>query len=315
MKIDLSLLHAIKQNQISLLSLTAEELQALGVNLHQFIKAISFLLKSNVSLTELRLSSVRLTDECLLLLTSGIVENQSLLKLHISSDSITTEGANKCIEKLQGNETLLDIELVTTSAPNNSEVSKLIFRNKRKKLYRLIYKGKTNEIEQFLNDEKLDLNLTDETGFAPLHRAVFLETTECMQLLIKHGADINQEIFSGELTPLKIALEFGLWRAADVLTSNNVNPILLHKKFAQHTDIARKRCQLLLKKARQNSIRKGETTCVLTDSMPFYDGQNLSQYALIDAVNQLIKKRMSFTALQSEGACFSLVMAYAEGIE
>jgi ankyrin repeat protein len=97
-----------------------------------------------------------------------------------------------------------------------------------------ITNGVSNElIEEFLNNEKLNINATDNSGKTALHEAVAFKRNDLIEQIIAHGAQINAEDNNGS-TPLNCA--------EDEFRPNEEAADILLKHGAQKNDI-----QLIIK--------------------------------------------------------------------
>jgi ankyrin repeat protein len=94
------------------------------------------------------------------------------------------------------------------------------------------------DIAQQLMDGGADVNVKNENGYSPLHKAAFWGRPGIAKLLIEHGADINAENNAGA-TPLKVAINSNKTEVAD----------LLRQHGAKFTEIETEALQKLLKKS------------------------------------------------------------------
>lgn len=72
----------------------------------------------------------------------------------------------------------------------------------------------------YFKDAKQDLNEIFEEGIAPIHHAVYYEDEKMVELLLKHGADINLQDIEGN-TPLMLAALRGSQAIVRLLLTHN----------------------------------------------------------------------------------------------
>ena len=68
----------------------------------------------------------------------------------------------------------------------------------------------------FKKKRRIDIDLKDQEGFSPLHRAAQLGLTEAVQLLVSHGANVNLKDKSN-VNPLYYAVQSGNFECASFL--------------------------------------------------------------------------------------------------
>eukprot|EP00794_Sanderia_malayensis_P018892 gene18892-20794_t len=74
----------------------------------------------------------------------------------------------------------------------------------------------------FKKKRRIDIDLKDQEGFTPLHRAAQLGLTEAVELLVSHGANVNMKNKSN-LTPLYYAAQSGNYECASYLIEHGAD--------------------------------------------------------------------------------------------
>ncbi len=74
----------------------------------------------------------------------------------------------------------------------------------------------------FKKKRRIDIDLKDQEGFTPLHRAAQLGITEAVELLVSHGANVNAKNKSN-MTPLYYAVQSGNFECASFLIENGAD--------------------------------------------------------------------------------------------
>ena len=74
----------------------------------------------------------------------------------------------------------------------------------------------------FKKKKRIDIDLKDEEGFSPLHRAAQLGFTEAVELLLAHGANVNLKSKTN-LTPLYFAVQSGNFECASCLIEHGAD--------------------------------------------------------------------------------------------
>ncbi|KAI1896711.1 hypothetical protein AGOR_G00097620 [Albula goreensis] len=85
-----------------------------------------------------------------------------------------------------------------------------------------IRQGDLEQIGRFIRARKVHLNTIYLSGMAAIHEAVLSGNLECVKLLVKYGADINQRDEEG-WTPLHMACSDGFPHIARYLLSLGAN--------------------------------------------------------------------------------------------
>lgn len=88
-------------------------------------------------------------------------------------------------------------------------------------LYMAIYYDSIDIINELIK-RGVDVNLKEEDGFSPLHQAFLRGNLEVIELLIKNGADINAVSEYGT-TPLILATKGGKYEQVKFLVENGAN--------------------------------------------------------------------------------------------
>ncbi|XP_013394117.1 palmitoyltransferase akr1-like [Lingula anatina] len=95
--------------------------------------------------------------------------------------------------------------------------------------------GDLQKLTNLLRAGTLDVNTTDELGSSLLHLAVKQDATQCVQLLLQHGADPNIQgkrkglftrLWGGEdgRTPLHLDAEQGATKCVQLLLQHGADP-------------------------------------------------------------------------------------------
>jgi len=71
-------------------------------------------------------------------------------------------------------------------------------------------------VVRLLLEHGADMNVQDDDGWTPLHRASFFGALEVVRVLLEHGADVEVKIDSGE-TALQAAAEGGHDKVVELL--------------------------------------------------------------------------------------------------
>ncbi|XP_013384855.1 ankyrin repeat and protein kinase domain-containing protein 1-like [Lingula anatina] len=92
-------------------------------------------------------------------------------------------------------------------------------------LFKAAKKGDMQRLTNLLRDGTLDVNKIDLLGGActPLHMAAQHGATQCVQLLLQHGADPNIQDWRGR-TPLHWAVELGATQCVQLLLQHGADP-------------------------------------------------------------------------------------------
>lgn len=101
--------------------------------------------------------------------------------------------------------------------------------------------GNLNILERMIVDEDLNVNLARWSGFTLLHRAATEGQTDICDLLITHGARVNQRSVWGWYTPLHLALANGYEDTAKYLIEKGANVRAKSKYHEDCCDYAIKR--------------------------------------------------------------------------
>ena len=85
---------------------------------------------------------------------------------------------------------------------------------------------KNNDVKEisklFKKKRRIDIDIKDEDGFSPLHRAAQLGNTEAVQVLLSHGANVNLPS-KANLKPLYYAVQSGNFECASLLIENGAD--------------------------------------------------------------------------------------------
>ncbi|KAK7495784.1 hypothetical protein BaRGS_00013004, partial [Batillaria attramentaria] len=87
--------------------------------------------------------------------------------------------------------------------------------NDFRSLYRACLNGETEIVDQLLQGNNDDINRTNENGFACIHAAIYNNHTRTARVLIMHGADVN--VKGSGITPLYLAAVYGQIEIAKLL--------------------------------------------------------------------------------------------------
>lgn len=107
--------------------------------------------------------------------------------------------------------------------------------------FALVKEGNLSVLERMIQREDLNVNLARWSGFTLLHRAATEGQTDVCDLLITHGARINQRSVWGWYTPLHLALANGYEDTAKYLIEKGANVRALSKYREDCCDYAVKR--------------------------------------------------------------------------
>lgn len=119
-------------------------------------------------------------------------------------------------------------------------------------IFEAVALGRIELLRTFLDAEAAALSATSPDGFTPLHYAAFFQRSECAQLLIERGADVNAAAANAmQTSPLHGAaaahdlalVELLLERGADPNAVQLMGYTALHAA-AQHGDVAMVRALL-----------------------------------------------------------------------
>ena len=88
-------------------------------------------------------------------------------------------------------------------------------------LHSVVEFGMTEFLEKQIDSGLVDINFRNPNGLALIHKAVSSNQLEIVQLLIKHGADLN---WIGNGYPLHLATFFGFDAIAKLLLENGADP-------------------------------------------------------------------------------------------
>ncbi|XP_013383937.1 acyl-CoA-binding domain-containing protein 6 [Lingula anatina] len=120
-------------------------------------------------------------------------------------------------------------------------------------LFQAAKKGNVQKLTNLLRDGTFDVNTTGENpqdapGRTPLHWAAERGATQCVKLLLKHGADPNilskmagflRKLFNlqraSRLTPLHLAAEQGATQCVQLLLQHGANPNIQDKSKVPHS--------------------------------------------------------------------------------
>lgn len=108
-------------------------------------------------------------------------------------------------------------------------------------VFSLVKEANLPVLERMILREELNVNLARWSGFTLLHRAATEGQTDVCDLLITHGARINQRSVWGWYTPLHLALANGYEDTAKYLIEKGANVRALSKYREDCCDYAVKR--------------------------------------------------------------------------
>lgn len=108
-------------------------------------------------------------------------------------------------------------------------------------VFNVVALGNLNILERMIVDEDLNVNLARWSGFTLLHRAATEGQTDVCDLLITHGARVNQRSVWGWYTPLHLALANGYEDTAKYLIEKGANVRAKSKYHEDCCDYAIKR--------------------------------------------------------------------------
>ena len=77
-------------------------------------------------------------------------------------------------------------------------------------------------VKLFKKKRRIDIDIKDEDGFSPLHRAAQMGYTEAVQVLLSHGADVNL-LSKSNMKPLYYAVQSGNFECASLLIENGAD--------------------------------------------------------------------------------------------
>ena len=85
---------------------------------------------------------------------------------------------------------------------------------------------KNNDVKEiaklFKKKRRIDIDMKDEEGFSPLHRAAQMGNTEAVQVLLSHGANVNLTSKTN-MKPLYYAVQSGNFECASLLIENGAD--------------------------------------------------------------------------------------------
>lgn len=77
-------------------------------------------------------------------------------------------------------------------------------------------------VKLFKKKKRIDVDVKDDDGFSPLHRAAQTGNTEAVQVLLVHGASVNLPSKTS-MTPLYYAVQSGNFECASLLIENGAD--------------------------------------------------------------------------------------------
>lgn len=89
-------------------------------------------------------------------------------------------------------------------------------------LFEAVYANDIDTIKQVIKDGA-DVNIKDEYGRTPLHKAALYGYTEITKMLIEKGADVNCEEDTDKVSSIHMTAWYGYFETAKVLIENKAN--------------------------------------------------------------------------------------------
>ncbi|OCT62668.1 protein phosphatase 1 regulatory subunit 27 [Xenopus laevis] len=109
-----------------------------------------------------------------------------------------------------------------------------------------IRQGDLEQVGRFIRARKVTMDTIYLSGMAALHEAVLSGNLECVKLLIKYGADIDQRDENG-WTPLHMACSDGYPHIARYLLSLGAQPDAVNSDGEKPCQLIDSDCEELLK--------------------------------------------------------------------
>lgn len=180
--------------------------------------------KTTLTLSELRLRVARVNETAVSYRRSGIntcnIGNhprRSLKSLLLSCQKNKNESFDYSSQNLSEEEK--EIADVKMALKRSSSVPNRI-------LFPLHEAVKNNDVKEMLKlfkkKKRIDIDVKDDDGFSPLHRAAQLGSTEAVQVLIAQGASVNLPSKTN-MTPLYYAVQSGNFECASLLIENGAD--------------------------------------------------------------------------------------------
>ena len=88
-------------------------------------------------------------------------------------------------------------------------------------LKKIIKKGHSNIVRQYIEEHDVDLSIKDAEGWGYLHFAAYSDNSEIIQLLIDKGIDVNTTSITNLTSPLLIAIYEVKALSVKALVENN----------------------------------------------------------------------------------------------
>ncbi|XP_071444003.1 alpha-latrotoxin-Lg1a-like [Hetaerina americana] len=105
---------------------------------------------------------------------------------------------------------------------NNGADVDAVFDRGRRTIHAAAQRDNTQLAQDYLmNNNSTDINIKDGNGYTPIHIAAEAGHDKFIELLIEHGADVNEKTNSEELTPLHIAAYKGYESTVTTLMRTN----------------------------------------------------------------------------------------------
>ncbi|KAF7711047.1 protein phosphatase 1 regulatory subunit 27b [Silurus meridionalis] len=151
------------------------------------------------------------------------------------AQSVTYEGCNT---KAEGLVTCLPTRKSSKSVRNVHFPNDVVFQD-------YVRHGELERIGRFIRAKRVTLDTMYPTGMAAIHEAVLSGNLECVQLLVKYGADIMQRDEEG-WTPLHMACSDGFPLIAKYLLSLGADPEAENESGEKPADLIDTDCKELV---------------------------------------------------------------------
>ncbi|MEI0548706.1 ankyrin repeat domain-containing protein [Brachyspira intermedia] len=111
-----------------------------------------------------------------------------------------------------------------------------------------IANGNKEEVLDFLNNKKANINLNIMDGITPLMLSIIYKQDEIAKLLIEKGADLNKKEKESGATPLILSIIYGQYEIAELLIEKGANvnikdnsgfTALIHAIQREKTDLSK----------------------------------------------------------------------------